>query len=614
MPQCSAAVADDGRPVALIPDSSRRYLLVDPAKATPESRLTPRSPADCSRTRSSSTGRSRPISRLSAVSFGFAVPAVRRELWTLVLMGLICGLLGLVVPTVMAVAIDDAIPRADREQLDLLCAFLVAVALAFAAFQAIQTVALARLRGKLESSLLPAFWDRLLSLPVRFFAQYEAGDLAVRALGPVRLIEVLASTTVASMLASVFALFNVAALFFLNWRLGLVAAGLMAVFPLATAAALRPLWHCQRGISEIRGEIAGLLFLLLGGISRLRVAGAEPRAFARGRCAINSSSAEPALPGDRRPAGPLRRCLADRRPDGHAGDRGHSARAFLSLGEFLAFNTSLMLGVAAVVGLGKGAISLIDGLRECERFAPILAAAPEVNEVCGELVRLAGAIRLDNVSFRYTPDGPLVLEAVNFQVRPGEFVAVVGPSGSGKSTLLAALARVRDADRRVRLVRRPRAGDARHSGGSPPDRGRPPGCAAPPRRHLFQHRRALHQPDARRRLGRGRARRPGRRHRTDADGHPYGRDRGRQRPVERPATTVDHRPRPGRAAQDPLVRRGHQRSRQPHPGACQPEHPRPAPRDHASGDRPPAQHRDRRRSHLRLERRNDRSELADTPN
>ena len=128
-------------------------------------------------------------------------------------MGLICGLLGLVVPIVTAVAIDDAIPRADRPQLGLLCAFLIAVALAVASFQAIQTVALARLRGKLESSLLPAFWDRLLSLPVRFFAQYEAGDLATRALGPVRLIDVLASTTVASMLASIFALFNVAALF-----------------------------------------------------------------------------------------------------------------------------------------------------------------------------------------------------------------------------------------------------------------------------------------------------------------------------------------------------------------------------------------------------------------
>jgi ABC-type bacteriocin/lantibiotic exporter with double-glycine peptidase domain len=241
------------------------------------------------------------------------------------------------------------------------------------------------------------------------------------------------------MMMSIFALFNVVALLVLNWQLGLVAAGLMAVFPLATAATLRPIWHCQRGISEIRGEIAGLLFLLLGGISRLRVAGAEPRAFARwatryeqqlGRSLrLQALAGRLVLFGDVWPLAVLMIILAT----------AVFGSAFLSLGEFLAFNTSLMLGVGAVIGLGRGTISLIDGLRECERFAPILAAAPEVNDVCGELVRLGGAIRLDNVSFRYTPEGPLVLNAVNFQVRPGEFVAVVGPSGSGKSTLLRLL-------------------------------------------------------------------------------------------------------------------------------------------------------------------------------
>ena len=125
------------------------------------------------------------------------------------------------------------------------------------------------------------------------------------------------------MLASIFALFNVAALFFLNWRLGLVAAGLMTVFPLATAAAMRPLWNCQRGISALRGEIAGLLFVLLGGISRIRVAGAE-RA---GLCPVGSAlsraaQTEPSLSDDLGPAGALWRRLAARGADGHTRLRG----------------------------------------------------------------------------------------------------------------------------------------------------------------------------------------------------------------------------------------------------------------------------------------------------
>ncbi len=430
--------ADSGRPIALIFDSSRGYMLVDPKDNT-------RVPVAGERARALQSNavvfyRSLPSENPTLGGFvRFALPFVRGEVWTLVAMGLICGLLGLVVPIVIAIAIDDAIPRADRRQLNLICAFLLAVALAVASFQAIQTVALARLRGKLESTLLPAFWDRLLSLPVRFFAQYEAGDLATRALGPLRLIPALTGTTMASILASIFALFNVAALLILNWRLGLVAAGLMTVFPLATAIAMRPLWNCQRGISTLRGEISGLLFVLLGGISRIRVAGAERRAFARWAARYQEQLRRSlrfqtiwgrlVLFGDVWPLAVLMAVLAS----------AVFGSAFRSVGEFLAFNSSLMLGVAAAAGLSKGAVSLMDGLRECERFAPILTAAPEVNEVSGEVIRLGGAIRLDNVSFRYTPEGPLILDSVNFQVRPGEFVAIVGPSGSGKSTLLRLL-------------------------------------------------------------------------------------------------------------------------------------------------------------------------------
>uniref|UniRef100_A0A7S1XRZ0 Uncharacterized protein n=1 Tax=Phaeomonas parva TaxID=124430 RepID=A0A7S1XRZ0_9STRA len=53
-----------------------------------------------------------------------------------------------------------------------------------------------------------------------------------------------------------------------------------------------------------------------------------------------------------------------------------------------------------------------------------------------------GAIEFRNVSFRYSPEGPLVLRNVSFSVAPGERVGVVGRTGSGKSTILAALFRL----------------------------------------------------------------------------------------------------------------------------------------------------------------------------
>ena len=57
-----------------------------------------------------------------------------------------------------------------------------------------------------------------------------------------------------------------------------------------------------------------------------------------------------------------------------------------------------------------------------------------------------GGLTLRDVSFRYRPDGPWVLDGIRVSVPAGTTVGVVGPSGSGKSTLLALLARVYDPD------------------------------------------------------------------------------------------------------------------------------------------------------------------------
>ncbi len=171
--------AEDGRPVALIPDPARGYVLVD---AADKSRVTVTA-AVAGTLRSNAVVFYRTLAAGKPTIgglIGFTIPLIRGEIRTLLTIGLLAGLVGLVVPFAMVVAIDDVIPGADRGQLGLICALLVAMAFAIASFQAIQTLVLARLRGKLESGLLPAFWDRLLNLPARFFSRYEAGDLAVR--------------------------------------------------------------------------------------------------------------------------------------------------------------------------------------------------------------------------------------------------------------------------------------------------------------------------------------------------------------------------------------------------------------------------------------------------
>src|SRR5690606_25378194 len=59
--------------------------------------------------------------------------------------------------------------------------------------------------------------------------------------------------------------------------------------------------------------------------------------------------------------------------------------------------------------------------------------------------RLEGRIRFDHVSFGYDP-ARLVLRGLDFELKPGQFVAVVGETGAGKSTLLSLIPRFYDPD------------------------------------------------------------------------------------------------------------------------------------------------------------------------
>jgi ABC-type multidrug transport system fused ATPase/permease subunit len=71
---------------------------------------------------------------------------------------------------------------------------------------------------------------------------------------------------------------------------------------------------------------------------------------------------------------------------------------------------------------------------------PDVADAPDAVE----LPLLQGRIELQQVSFRYRPDTPLVLEDVNLTIEPGQTVALVGPTGAGKTTIAALVARFYD--------------------------------------------------------------------------------------------------------------------------------------------------------------------------
>ncbi|HEV7507456.1 MAG TPA: NHLP bacteriocin export ABC transporter permease/ATPase subunit [Thermoanaerobaculia bacterium] len=424
------------RPVALLPTSPQSYVLADPVAGTrvPVNEAVAETlSGDAHMLYPPLPARPVGLGDLARMAFG----GRRRDLATILLMGLAGGLLGLLVPILTGQVFGTVIPGADRSQLLQITLALIVTSVAGAIFQVIRSLAVLRLGGKVDGAVQSAVWDRLLALPVTFFRRFTVGDLANRALGIDTIRDLLTGNVLTLALAAIFSVFSFLLLFYYSWRLALLASGMVLVLVVVTAALVWLQLRHQRAILALQGRIASLLFGLIHGIAKLRVAGAESRAYARwaerfaeqrrrtlaAQRAANAQAAFNAVYGVLTSLGVFSMV-------------GFLANESLPLGEFLAFNAAFGQFVSAALSVVGVFSSVLAAVPVYERLRPILETVPEVDESKSEPGELAGEIEFSHVSFRYHEDTPQVLDDVSFRAGPGEFIALVGPSGSGKSTCL----------------------------------------------------------------------------------------------------------------------------------------------------------------------------------
>lgn len=115
----------------------------------------------------------------------------------------------------------------------------------------------------------------------------------------------------------------------------------------------------------------------------------------------------------------------------------------LTLSGFVLFVFIARQTIAPASAFSQSMVRLHTGLGSARRVLEILESQPDLRDGTREAVSFQRAIRLEDVSFAYQPDLP-VLHDVNLEIRRGEIVAVVGPSGAGKSTLADLILRLYD--------------------------------------------------------------------------------------------------------------------------------------------------------------------------
>ena len=126
----------------------------------------------------------------------------------------------------------------------------------------------------------------------------------------------------------------------------------------------------------------------------------------------------------------------------------HVIRGELTLGEFVAFNSYLVMLSWPMIAFGWVTNILQRGMASWKRMLEVLDAVPDVADTAvtgaGRTVPLTGAIEIRDLVFSYPGTDRRVLDHVSLRIEAGQTVALVGATGSGKSTLIHLLPRLFD--------------------------------------------------------------------------------------------------------------------------------------------------------------------------
>ncbi|MFD7916922.1 NHLP bacteriocin export ABC transporter permease/ATPase subunit [Streptomyces sp. NPDC059752] len=428
----------DGTPVALL---WRRggYEAVDPA--TGERERVGRADRAAFEPRAVMLYRPLPEGRVGLPALlRFSVRGTLPELRSLLLGGLVAVVLGALVPVATGQVLGRYVPQGETGLIVQTGLALVATAVVAAVFMLLQNTSLLRVEGRIEATLQPAVWDRLLRLPATFFTGRSTGELAGAAMGISAMRRVLSGIGPVCVQAGAVGAVSFVLLFVHSVPLAMAALAMLVV--IAGVFLGLGLWQLryERRLNALGHRLGNQAFQTLRGLPKLRVAAAESfayaawaREFARTRDLQQrigrTQNISTVLGAVYLPLCTLVMFVLLAGP----------ARGAMSASEFLTFSTALTMLLSSVTQMTGALVSAAAVLPMFEQIRPLLREVPEVDRSSTRPGRLTGAIEAKNLSYRYADDGPLVLDDVSLRIGPGEFVAVVGASGCGKSTLLRLL-------------------------------------------------------------------------------------------------------------------------------------------------------------------------------
>jgi ABC-type multidrug transport system fused ATPase/permease subunit len=365
----------------------------------------------------------------------------RRRLAIGLTLMMISRLSGIVLPALSKVVIDDVIGKQRHE----LLMPIALVAGAATIVQAITSFGLSQILGVAAQRAITDMRKRVqakvMRLPVRYFDSTQSGVLLSRIMSDAEGIRNLVGTGLVQLVGGVVtAIISLGVLLYLNWRMTLVTAVVLALFGGGMAYAfqrLRPLFR-ERG--KIQGEVTGRLTEALGGIRIVKSYTAEKReeiVFTHGahrlfrNIAQSMTGVSATTSGSTVIIGVVGVVMIWMGGTDIVAGR-------MTLGDFVMYIFFIGLLAAPMISIASIGTQITEAFAGLDRIREIMSMETEDEADAGKasLGAIRGDIAFEDVWFEYNPGVP-VLKGVSFHAAPGTTTALVGSSGSGKSTLIS---------------------------------------------------------------------------------------------------------------------------------------------------------------------------------
>ena len=346
-------------------------------------------------------------------------------------------LIGLLGPKLNSIIFSNVIESGDMRLFLAVTVMLAATGIAGLLADTVKTILQERLQTKTGTAVQAAAMMRVLSLPAEFFKDYSAGNLSSRTQSINSLCTMLSSAILTTGLTSVFSLVYITQIFAYAPALAAPAITITLATVLFTLLSTWAQMKRSKQTMELSARESGLIYSFINGVQKLKLSGAEKRAFSRWAALYRQKAS---LTYDPPVFLKLNTVISTGISlVGAIVLYDTAVRSGVSVADYFAFNAAYGMVSGAFLSLSGIALTAANIKPVAEMVKPILETVPEIADGKKVLTRISGGIELNNVSFRYAEGMPMIVDNLSLKIRPGQYVALVGKTGCGKSTLMRLL-------------------------------------------------------------------------------------------------------------------------------------------------------------------------------